>query len=64
MRLNDPIWPVNSSERILFGLARYNSAGSAAFNPNKAIEDENRSSVLLTFNYIPDLSNSPAIRMD
>jgi hypothetical protein len=59
--LNYAIWRSNYSEWILFGLARDKGAGRTAFYfPNNAVENENRYSVLLSLDYIPDLSNSPA----
>ena len=54
-RLYYAIWRDIYSEGILFGLAREKSAVGAF--PDNAVENENRYSVLLSLDYIPDLSN-------
>ena len=61
MRLDDAIWRRDYSEWILFGMARDNGAGRAASSlPENAVENENRHSVLMSLDYIPDLCNSSA----
>lgn len=63
MFLRYAIWRGNHSEGILLGLARYIGAGSAtSIGPDNTIENKNRHSVLLSFNYIPDLSERSAGR--
>ena len=57
MQLNKAIWRRGYPKRILFRLAHDKGAGRAASCPNNAIENENRYSVLLSLDYIPDLSN-------
>jgi hypothetical protein len=54
-RLDYATWRGIYSEGILFGLARDKSAVRAF--PDNAVENENRYSVLLSLDYIPDLSN-------
>jgi hypothetical protein len=60
MRLNYAISRGNHSEWIRFGLARDKGAGRTAFHSNNAVENENRCSVLLSLDYIPDLPNFSA----
>ncbi len=60
-RSNHTIWSGSQSEWVVFRLACDNSAGctASAFAEN-AIEDKNRHSVLMSFDYIPHLCNSSA----
>jgi hypothetical protein len=59
--LDYAIWPSNYSERILFGLARDDGAGRAiSVITQNTVENENRYSVLMSLNYIPDLCDLSA----
>lgn len=64
MRLNYAIWPSDGSKGVPFSVACNKSATLTASPPNNAIKNEYRCSVLLTFNYIPDLSHFPPTRID
>lgn len=61
--LYDAVSYLNRSEWILFGLARDNGAGMATFIfADNAVENQNWYTTSLSFDYVPDLSNSCSTR--
>ena len=56
MRVNYAIWWGICSEETLFGLAREKSPVHTGFSySDKAVENKDRHSLLLSLDYIPDL---------
>ena len=57
MRQDYLISPGIYDEGILFDLAREKSAVRPSSSSNKGVENQNWHSALLSFDYVPDLSN-------